>query len=295
MAIRTLPTAPRRTDDPDTFIANTDAWMTAIPGWTDDVNATAANLNTVAAGGAYAIAFKWGVTVNGSIGYAAGGCLVSSAGDANTQPIITSATNLFLDAKDISGVAIQSLLNSMVAGNGSTIKGHIRLVKLGDQTKWARFSVSAYNNNSSLYGNFTVTPIDASGATPFTTGDTVLLFFQRTGDIGPTGTILRRSAAVTTASSLAPNILTTDISIVTSLNASLTLGAPTGTPLEGQSLMFRIRDDGTARTLAYNGTYRAPTELPFPAATVPGKWTYLGFIYCGWDGRWDLVAAISNM
>jgi hypothetical protein len=61
------------------------------------------------------------------------------------------------------------------------------LVKLGDPSKWARFSILSFTQNSALYNSFTIAFIDASDAAPFSTGDTVLAYFQRTGDKGDTG------------------------------------------------------------------------------------------------------------
>jgi hypothetical protein len=59
--------------------------------------------------------------------------------------------------------------------------------------------------------------------------------------------------------------------------------------------MYRIKDNGTARTISYTTNYRASPELPFPSTTVVGKTLYLGFIYNAADAKWDLIAAINNM
>jgi hypothetical protein len=88
---------------------------------------------------------------------------------------------------------------------------------------------------------------------------------------------------------------TTDMYIITAQAASLTLGAPTGALTDGRQLMYRIKDNGTARTISYTTNYRASVELPFPSTTIVSKTLYLGFIYNAADAKWDLIAAINNM
>lgn len=81
-----------------------------------------------------------------------------------------------------------------------------------------------------------------------------------------------------------------DVYTVTALAAAATFGAPTGTPTDGQKLIIRVKDNGTARTLAWNGIYRG-VGAALPATTVLSKTLYLGFIFNSADTKWDLVAA----
>lgn len=94
----------------------------------------------------------------------------------------------------------------------------------------------------------------------------------------------------TTASSATPtpNADTDDVYTVTALAAGATFGAPTGTPTNGQSLIVRIKDNGTARTLSWNVIYRA-IGTALPMTTVISKTLYLGFLYNTADTRWDCV------
>lgn len=100
----------------------------------------------------------------------------------------------------------------------------------------------------------------------------------------------------TTASSATPtpNADTDDLYTITALATAPTFGAPTGTPTNGQKLMVRIKDNGTARALAYNAIYRASSDLALPSTTVINKTLYLGFIYNSADTKWDLVASMNN-
>lgn len=76
---------------------------------------------------------------------------------------------------------------------------------------------------------------------------------------------------------------------VTALAAGATFGAPTGTPVDGQHLVIRVKDNGTARTLAYNAAYRA-VGVTLPTTTVISKTLYLGGIYNAADSKLDIVA-----
>lgn len=94
----------------------------------------------------------------------------------------------------------------------------------------------------------------------------------------------------TTASSSTPtpNADTDDEYTVTALAANATFGAPAGTPTNGQSLIIRIKDNGTARTLAFNAIYRA-VGVTLPTTTVISKTIYLGMIYNSADTKWDVL------
>lgn len=51
-------------------------------------------------------------------------------------------------------------------------------------------------------------------------------------------------------------VATTDALIIaTALAAGCTMAAPTGTPKDGQELMFRIKDNGTTRAITWNAIY----------------------------------------
>lgn len=80
---------------------------------------------------------------------------------------------------------------------------------------------------------------------------------------------------------------------VTAIAQAFTLAAPSGTPLQGQKLIIRIKDNGTARAITFNAIYRA-LGTPLPTTTVLSKTLYLGFIYNATDTKWDLVASAQE-
>ena len=87
-----------------------------------------------------------------------------------------------------------------------------------------------------------------------------------------------------------------DLVVITAQAAALTLAAPTGTPVEGQSLMIRIKDNGTARGITWTsgaGGYRA-IGVTLPTTTVISKTTYVGLIYNSTDSRWDAIGVTTE-
>ncbi len=107
--------------------------------------------------------------------------------------------------------------------------------------------------------------------------------------------ITKRGGTVASAATIIPTGDTADIYTVTAQAAAGDFAAPSGTPTEGQGLILRIEDDGTARALAFNAIYRAGTDIALPTTTVLGKVMYLGFIYNNTDSKFDLVAKVNNI
>ena len=85
-----------------------------------------------------------------------------------------------------------------------------------------------------------------------------------------------------------------DAYVITAQAANLTFNADSSTsPADGQRFVFRIKDNGTSRTLTFTtGTSKSFRQMGvnFPTATTAGKTLYLGLIYNAADSRWDLVA-----
>lgn len=75
---------------------------------------------------------------------------------------------------------------------------------------------------------------------------------------------------------------------MTAISTALTIDAPSGTPVSGQELVFRLKDNGTPRALSWNAIYRGIIGQ-LPAATVANKTIYLRFKYNNNDTKWDLI------
>ncbi len=94
--------------------------------------------------------------------------------------------------------------------------------------------------------------------------------------------------SVTSASTITPTA-SNDMVKVTALAVNTTLANPSGSPSEGWGWVFRIKDNGTARTISYGDQYRA-IGLALPTATVIGKTLYLAAIWNATDTKVDVVA-----
>jgi hypothetical protein len=102
-----------------------------------------------------------------------------------------------------------------------------------------------------------------------------------------------RVSSTTSASSVTPDISSFDQYCFTALAATLTINAPTGTPVNGDKLIFRILDNGTGQTLSWNGTYTV-IGTTLPTTTTANKMVYVGCIYNAANTRWDVVAVATQ-
>lgn len=84
----------------------------------------------------------------------------------------------------------------------------------------------------------------------------------------------------------------------TALANDLTINADAGTPTNGQKVIFRFEDNGTARALTWTTgsakSFRA-VGITLPT-TTPGisKAVYVGCIFNSFDNRWDAVATATE-
>ena len=102
-----------------------------------------------------------------------------------------------------------------------------------------------------------------------------------------------RVTSAASASSLTPDISASDVYAYTALAAGLTINAPTGTPLDGDKLIFRLLDNGVSRALTWNATYTV-IGVTLPTTTSVSKTTYVGCIYNANNTRWDVIAVTTQ-
>jgi len=113
-----------------------------------------------------------------------------------------------------------------------------------------------------------------------------------------TGTRINpRVTSVASGSTITPTGNTADQYNVTALAVPATIAIPSGTPVDGQKLVIRIEDDGTARALTWTtsaGGYRVIGST-LPTTTVATKNLYVGCIYNSNDSFWDVVAVAQQV
>ena len=100
----------------------------------------------------------------------------------------------------------------------------------------------------------------------------------------------------TTTGTQTPTGDTADLYLMLGLTGAITLAAPSGTPTQGQQLMLRIKDNGTARGITWtttSGAYRA-IGVALPSTTVANKTLYVGCVYNSTDAFWDVIAVAQE-
>lgn len=133
-----------------------------------------------------------------------------------------------------------------------------------------------------LYTNATnyVLPVTIGSNLSFSTGGTLSV----TGLTSEPTTNIQASTT-----SLTPNITLYSEEVITTLSTGLTINAPTGTPVNGQTFIIRIKDDGTVRTLTWDSIYRFSLNNQAPANTTINKTAYFYCKYNSTDTKWDVM------
>jgi hypothetical protein len=103
----------------------------------------------------------------------------------------------------------------------------------------------------------------------------------------------RVSTTTSSSSAVTPDISSYDQYNWTAQAATLTINAPTGTPVDGNKLIFRILDNGTSQTLSFNATFTA-IGVTIPSTTTASKTTYVGCVYNANNTRWDVIAVTTQ-
>ena len=108
-----------------------------------------------------------------------------------------------------------------------------------------------------------------------------------------TGLLPPRVVSVVSGTSITPNADTTDILTQANVGVTgtITINAPTGTPINGQKLMMRL-STVNAQTLSYNAIYASSTDIALPNSISANTTNYLGFIYNSTSSKWQLLAKV---
>ena len=79
-----------------------------------------------------------------------------------------------------------------------------------------------------------------------------------------------------------------DLAAIEYLGHNLTVSAPTGTPTNGQELIYRIAGSGTPTTITWDSIFRAGA-FTLPGASIAYDQFYVRFTYNAYDSKWDVT------
>ena len=126
-------------------------------------------------------------------------------------------------------------------------------------------------------------------------GDGEVAVAKLGSDVTPAMQALIHATAPTSQSSASASTHTAAVAsarhryYVTAQAAAATIAAPTGSPSAGWQLVFRIKDNGTTRTLSWNSVFRA-IGVTLPTATTANKTVYVACEWNATDSKWDVLA-----
>lgn len=204
------------------------------------------------------------LTLSGTLGVANGGTGLTAA-PSNGQLAIGNGTGF--------------TLATLTQGSGISItnaSGSITIAATGGSMVYPGAGIAVST------GSAWTTSLTAPSGTIVGTSDTQTLTNKR---VNP------RVQSVSSASTVTPAGNSDDMVDITAQAASLTMAAPSGTPVNGQKLIIRIKDNGTSRSISWNAAYSA-AGATLPTATTAGKWMTIGLIYNSTAAVWQCVAAV---
>jgi hypothetical protein len=213
------------------------------------------------------------------------------------QQLVTDLVNYGVDSGGVNAIAV-----TINAGVAALLDGLEVRVKVGFTPTITTPTLNVNNLGAVVITRNDGTPIQLNdipaGICRFsynaTTARWVFAPPGARGAAGPTGGVgtLLRSIVSSAAPVLDASLF--DEMEINALAVATVIAAPTNLPTVGNpSLIYRMKDNGIQRAIAWNTIFRAGTDVALPTSTVVGKWLYMGFKRNSVDGKLDLIAAVN--
>ena len=236
---------------------------------------------------------KIDITGNVTGGNLATGGLISATGN------ITSAANISggnVNATLYSGTTVSvtgvitgaSVVGGVITGSSASVTGIVTGASVVGGVITGT-TVSATGNITSA-ANITGGNIRTAGI--ITATGNITSGNISTGTITVTGAVVPRVVVITDAASVTIDGDTTDIATQANTQAvgTLTINAVTGTPFNGQKIIFRLQSTNV-QTFSWNAVFVGSTDLSLPTTSSgTSKYDYVGFIYNSTATKWQLLA-----
>lgn len=232
------------------------------------------------------------------------GLFLQYAGSTQTGKITMLSSSVIVNAEKFE-TRNQTGSHTALDINNNSTNGKISINNsVGTQMEWSNDKVGITGSSTKIIRNNVIRAYFADAFTIFGSDNTTTISGE---DISLQGSTLINStlnmnnnrilnSVVNPSVQEATNSATFTINsdqetdgVLTAMSANTTIAAPTGTPVQCQDLVFRFKDDGTARTLTWNAIFRA-IGVTLPTTTVANKLTYVGCKYNSTDSKWDVVA-----
>jgi hypothetical protein len=107
--------------------------------------------------------------------------------------------------------------------------------------------------------------------------------------------VTKRITTITTSATPTVNTDNCDCVSITALAAAITSMTTnlSGTPTNFQTLIYRIKDDGTGRAITWGASFEAK-GVALPTTTTASKVTTVGFLYDTVSAKWGCVASVTE-
>lgn len=219
---------------------------------------------------------------------------VTIAGTTGNVGIGTTSPSFKLDVSGTANITGNTTLGGTLGVTGAATAASFNKVAITAPATSATITIAdgktfTVNNTITLSGTDSTTMTLPGSSTTLAGIDTTQTLTNKR--------VTPRITSITDAATITATSDASDQYNVTALAQAATVAAPSGTPTDGQKLVIRIKDNGTARALTWttgsSGAFRA-VGVTLPTTTVINKTVYIGSIWNAADSLWDAVAVAQE-